>query len=114
MPDDQITFRTDPAVKTAIAALVADGEWRTVSEYVNHAILLWFHMKSITLNGRAVGPWPLERVVDSPRGRENVRRILFDEREPRWVLPPQNGGNGAGVGVERRRDGGRERGEDGR
>jgi len=82
MPEDQITFRTDPAIKARIAELVAGKEYRNISDFMNQAILLKFQFEQITLNGRLVGPNPMEGFFDSPHGREIIREILLESREP--------------------------------
>lgn len=81
MPEDQITFRTDPAIKARIAELVAAKEYRNLSEFVNQAILLKFQLEQITLDGRLITPSPIEAFFDSPNGRELLREILLEARE---------------------------------
>jgi len=81
MPEDQITFRTDPEIKARIAELVAEKEYRNLSDFVNQAILLKFQVDQITLNGRLITPSPIEAFFDSPRGREVLMEIILEARE---------------------------------
>lgn len=76
MPEDQITFRTDPRIKAAIAELVAQGEYRNMSDFMNDALLLMFHIKYFLIDGMPVGPEPLAAIFESPRGRARLRELL--------------------------------------
>lgn len=81
MPENQITFRTDPKVKTRIAELVAQGEFRNTSEFMNQAILLKFQVERILLDGKPLGPDPIAAFLQSVRGRELLRELLREARE---------------------------------
>ncbi len=81
MPADQITFRTDPRIKARIAALVATGEYRNLSEFINHAILLTFQLERIQIEGQPVGPDPVADFFDSLKGREILREVILAARE---------------------------------
>jgi Arc/MetJ-type ribon-helix-helix transcriptional regulator len=81
MPDNQITFRTDPRVKARIAELVGQGEYRNTSEFMNQAILLKFQVERVLLDGEPVGPDPIAEFLQSVRGRELLRELLREARE---------------------------------
>lgn len=82
MPPGQITFRTDPRIKARIAELVASGEFRNMSEFLNHAILLTFQVERIHLEGQPIGPDPVAVFFDSVKGREILREVILAAREP--------------------------------
>jgi len=73
MIEGPITFRLDPHLKARIRGLVAAGEFRTVSDFMNQAVLLKFEFERIPVNSRAIGGDPLDRYFDSPRGRKRLR-----------------------------------------
>lgn len=70
---DQVTFRLDPDLKGQIREQVASGEYRTVSDFMNQAILLKFEFDRIPVRGRMIGGDPIDRYFDSPRGRQRLR-----------------------------------------
>lgn len=82
MPPGQITFRTDPRIKARIAELVASGEFRNMSEFLNHAILLTFQVERIQVEGEPIGPDPVAVFFDSVKGREILREVILAAREP--------------------------------
>ena len=82
MPPGQITFRTDPRIKARIAELVASGEFRNMSEFLNHAILLTFQVERIQIEGQPIGPDPVAVFFDSVKGREILREVILAAREP--------------------------------
>jgi hypothetical protein len=81
MPEDQITFRTDPRIKARIAELVNAREYRNLSDFVNQAILLKFQLERIPLDGELVGHDPMITFFESPRGRALLRELLREVRE---------------------------------
>lgn len=81
MPDNQITFRTDPRVKARIAELVRLGEFRNTSEFMNQAIFLKFQVERILLDGELVGADPIAEFLFSDRGRELLRELIREARE---------------------------------
>ena len=78
MLEDQITFRTHPRLKARIRELVTEGEFRTVSDFMNLAILQKFEFDRVPVNGELIGPDPLDRFFDSPRGREGLREAVLE------------------------------------
>ena len=78
MTEGQITFRLDPALKARICELVAAGEFRTVSDFVNQAVLLKFEFDGIPIDGRRIGNDLLGRFFDSPRGRQRLREAVLE------------------------------------
>jgi len=81
MPDDQITFRTDPRIKERIAGLVQEKRYPSLSEFVNQAILLKFQVEQIAVDGISSGPDPMIAYFESSRGRALLREILREARE---------------------------------
>jgi Arc/MetJ-type ribon-helix-helix transcriptional regulator len=81
MPDNQITFRTDPRIKARINELVRQGEYRNRSEFINQALLLKFQVERILLDGEPVGPDPVASFFYSEQGRALVRELLDEVRE---------------------------------
>ena len=81
MPEDQITFRTNPRIKAAIAELVRQKSYRNTSDFVNHAILLTFQLERIQIEGQPVGPDPVADFFDSLKGREILREVILAARE---------------------------------
>ncbi len=55
MTRGQITFRLDPCIEARIRELVAEGEFRTVSDFVNLAILQKFEFDRIPVDGGMIG-----------------------------------------------------------
>ena len=78
MIEGQITFRLDPHLKARIRELVAAGEFRSVSDFMNQAVLLKFEFDRIPVNGRTIGEGPLDRYFDSPRGRQQLRELVLE------------------------------------
>lgn len=81
MPDNQITFRTDPRIKARLNELVRQGEFRNRSEFINQAILLKFQVERILLDGEHVGPDPIAEFLLSDRGRDLLRELIREARE---------------------------------
>lgn len=81
MPEDQITFRTNPRIKAAIAELVRQKSYRNTSDFVNHAILLTFQLEQIPIDGELIGPEPMVTFFESPRGRALLRELIREVRE---------------------------------
>ena len=78
MIEGQIAFRLEPDLKARIRELVAAGEFRTVSDFVNQAVLLKFEFDRIPINGRMIGDDPLGRFFDSPRGRQRLHETMLE------------------------------------
>jgi len=81
MPDDQITFRTNPRIKAAIAELVRQNYYRNTSDFVNHAILLTFQLEQVPIDGDVIGPEPMVTFFESPRGRALLKELIREVRE---------------------------------
>jgi len=73
---DTMTVQVDPALRAAIDDLVREGEYESEEQFVNHAILLKFQFDQIPVDGRPIGPNPMDAFFDSPKGREIIREIL--------------------------------------
>lgn len=89
MIEGQVTFRLAPVLEARIRELVAAGEYRTVSDFVNQAILLKFEFDGIPIGGRTIGDDPLGRFFDSPGGRERLRRVVLEALQ----MPPRGRGD---------------------
>jgi hypothetical protein len=76
MTEGQITFRVDPDLKARIRELVAEGEYRNVSDFVNQAILLVFAFERIPLGGRLLAYDPLAEFFSSYSGRRLLRETM--------------------------------------
>ena len=59
-----------------IGELVTEGEYRSVSEFVNEAIVMKFEVERIAVDGGLPGPEPFTRFLASPRGRRYLRDVL--------------------------------------
>ncbi|MEN6519338.1 MAG: hypothetical protein ABFC38_14385 [Methanospirillum sp.] len=81
MPEDQITFRTDPRLKSRIADLVERGEYKTMSDFLNQAILQKFHLDLVPIEGEPPSTDPMVVFFESPRGRALLAEIVRAARE---------------------------------
>lgn len=82
MTEGQITFRTDPRIKARIRELVAEGEFRNVSDFVNQAILQRCALERIPIDGRLLAFDPIAEYFGSNGGRrllrETIREMLVE------------------------------------
>lgn len=69
MTAGRMTFTVDPGLKARIRELVAGGEFPTVSEFVNGAILPKFEIERIAIDGGLPGSGPVHRSMMSRDGR---------------------------------------------
>lgn len=76
MPGNQFTFRTDPRLKARIQELVAEGKYRNVGDFVNHAILVTFALERIPVDGRLLEPDPIPGYFGSFGGRQLLREVM--------------------------------------
>ena len=80
MIEGRITFRTDPRIKARTQELVAEGEFRNVSDFVNQAILLKCALERIPIEGRLLAFDPMAEYFGSYDGprllRETIREVL--------------------------------------
>ncbi len=81
MPENQITFRTDPRFKARIAELVEQKEYKNLSEFMNEAIMLKFEADGVEIKGGFPRSKPLVSFFESPRGRALLRELLREARE---------------------------------
>lgn len=80
MLDNQISFRLDPRVKARIQDLVAEGEFRNVSDFVNQAILVTFAFERIPVDGRLLARDPIAEYFRSYDGRRLLRETMREVR----------------------------------
>ena len=76
MPGSQISFRIDPRVKALIRELVASGEYRTVSDFMNEAVLLTFAFERIPVGGELIAYDPIAEFFGSYGGRQLLRELM--------------------------------------
>ncbi|MEN6341751.1 MAG: hypothetical protein ABFC89_04240 [Methanospirillum sp.] len=80
MTDDTMTVRVDPAVRAAIDDLVRRGEYESVDEFLNRAVLTFLRLEEIDVEGVPAGPHPFVVFFESPRGRALLREIVHEAR----------------------------------
>ncbi len=74
MTEGQITFRLDSRLKARIQELVAEGQYRNVSDFMVRAILDKFAFDLIPVEGHRVPSATLTDYFSSHTGR----RVLFE------------------------------------
>ncbi len=77
MPDDQITFRTDPRIKARIRELVQRGDYRNTSEFMNQALRLKLRTEGVHTGFEpAMIRRELAAFLDSPEGRRILQEAI--------------------------------------
>ena len=76
MVENQITFRVDPRLKARIQELVAEGEFRNVSDCMQWAIRLAFEVEQIPIDGTLSARDPIGDFLESYRGRRLLKQLM--------------------------------------